>query len=454
MDPPEGAPPRHPMKIVSFNCRGLARPKTKLTLCRMIVVEPIEVIFLQENLGIVEAISHLLESMLPIWIFLGLEADGRSGRVALGYNSCAINLRNSWGGSGHIGVDLFIADLGMEIRSYNVYGSGHHWPEYWDHFLSSKLLQKEYLIMGGDLNFSIGHSKSWGHQAQRNSLSDYFENALESHNLIDISSAKMHPTWRNNRIGVDSLARRLDRFLIKERLLDHARGKILKDREEDWRLRSRVIWLQEGDDNTKFYRKYENGRKAINTIWQLSNDQCLTVNTFPQLASLASSHYKKIYRAPTNVNLTEIIQVVQLFPRVVEQEDARELTMEVTLGELEASLKWFKKDKSPGLDGWPIELYLAFFDILGVDLLKVIEDSRNNSKMHAPFISTLTALIPKTNTPTTFDYYRLISLCNCIYKIMAKIIANRLRPILSKQISREQFAFLNYRQIHEVVGTT
>jgi len=45
------------------------------------------------------------------------------------------------------------------------------------------------------------------------------------------------------------------------------RSKILKDREETWRLRSIVIWLLEGDDNTKFYHKFVNGRKAINTIW-------------------------------------------------------------------------------------------------------------------------------------------------------------------------------------------
>ena len=153
--------------------------------------------------------------MLPRWKFLGLDANGRSGGIALGFNSCTINLRNCWGGFGHIGVDLFIADLGMEIRFYNVYGPCHHRPKFWDHLLSSELLQKEYLITEGDLNFSLGHSESWGHRAQRDPLSDYFENALDSHNLIDIPSAKLQPTWRNNRIGDDSLARKLDRFLIK-----------------------------------------------------------------------------------------------------------------------------------------------------------------------------------------------------------------------------------------------
>jgi ribonuclease HI len=52
----------------------------------------------------------------------------------------------------------------------------------------------------------------------------------------------------------------------------------------------------------------------------------------------------------------------------------------------------------------------------------------------------------------TFDDFRPISLCNCIYKIIAKIIARRLNPFLSEAISKEQFGFLEGRQIHEAIG--
>jgi len=74
--------------------------------------------------------------------------------------------------------------------------------------------------------------------------------------------------------------------------------------------------------------------------------------------------------------------------------------------------------------------------------------------MYDAFNSPFIALIPKSDSPLTFNDFRPISLCNCIYKIIAKIIANYLKPILSEHISPKQFAFLNHRQIHEVVGTT
>lgn len=49
------------------------------------------------------------------------------------------------------------------------------------------------------------------------------------------------------------------------------RSKILKESEESWRIRSRAIWLTEGDESTKFFHKFANGRKAINTTWELHN---------------------------------------------------------------------------------------------------------------------------------------------------------------------------------------
>eukprot|EP00253_Pinus_taeda_P020940 PITA_20940 len=147
------------------------------------------------------------------------------------------------------------------------------------------------------------------------------------------------------------------------------------------------------------------------------------------------------------------MRVAELFPRYIEQEDYEELQKEVTMVELEATLKWFKKDKSPGPNGWTIEFYLAFFDILGNDLLKIVEDSKRRGRISFAIKSTFIALIPKTNASSTFDDFRPISLCNCLYKIIAKTIANRLKPILSQHISSEQFAFLHHRQIHEAIAT-
>jgi hypothetical protein len=48
--------------------------------------------------------------------------------------------------------------------------------------------------------------------------------------------------------------------------LEAKRRKLLADKEATWRLKSRAVWLENGDENTKFVHAYAKGRKATNTI--------------------------------------------------------------------------------------------------------------------------------------------------------------------------------------------
>lgn len=82
----------------------------------------------------------------------------------------------------------------------------------------------------------------------------------------------------------------------------------------------------------------------------------------------------------------------------------------------------------------------------------MVKESRKYGVIHASINSTFIALIPKVDKPSTFDDFRPISLCNCLYKIILKVIRKRLKAILSEKISKEQFGFLQGRQIHEEIG--
>jgi hypothetical protein len=95
----------------------------------------------------------------------------------------------------------------------------------------------------------------------------------------------------------------------------------------------------------------------------------------------------------------------------------------VSEDELQVVMHIFQKDKSPGLDGWMIEFFLGFYDLLGVDILKVVEESRSGGFMYPSFNSTFISLIPKSDYPISMNDFRSISLYNYINKIIAKIIA-------------------------------
>ena len=118
---------------------------------------------------------------------------------------------------------------------------------------------------------------------------------------------------------------------------------------------------------------------------------------------------------------------------------------QVSDAELLATLKTFQRNKIPGPDGWPVEVYITFYDFIGGDLLKVVEESRREGYIHPPLNSTFIALIPKKDSLGSFEDYRPILLCNCVYKIISKIIAKRFKAVLSTNISKEQFGFLEGR---------
>ena len=57
------------------------------------------------------------------------------------------------------------------------------------------------------------------------------------------------------------------------------------------------------------------------------------------------------------------------------------------------------------------------------------------------------ALVPKKSNPSTFNRYHPISLCNSSYKIITKIISNRIKEVLPIIISENQGGFVPNRQI-------
>ena len=115
--------------------------------------------------------------------------------------------------------------------------------------------------------------------------------------------------------------------------------------------------------------------------------------------------------------------------------------------EIEDNLKHFSKLKSLVPDDWSVEFFSLVFDILGDELLKVVEESRTKGKESRALNATFIALIMKSNTLSSFNDFTPISLCKLVYKIIAKVIANIIKPFLTAW-------FLNNRYIFDAIGVS
>jgi len=103
----------------------MASASKKLALRRLFDTEFVDIIMLQETLGDANLLTRSLESLKLGWHFYSLDAMGRSGGLAIGYNPCTIKVISLWGGLGFIGMDIFSAELGMDLWIINIYGPYH-----------------------------------------------------------------------------------------------------------------------------------------------------------------------------------------------------------------------------------------------------------------------------------------------------------------------------------------
>lgn len=249
------------MNIMSFTYRGLAGPLKKIALRRVVSLERPDVLLLQETLGVREVVRKKLECWFLGWHFEALYVKGRSGGLAVRWDERRVKLLNIWGMDSIMGMTISALDIEEVFLIMNVYGPYLDRVPFWENFLSKEISKGDLVIIGGDLNFSLGRSEVWGPTAHVDILSDYFIQKLGGRNLIDLEPVKLKPTWRNNSAGEHRVAKRLDCFLISEQLV-----------ESNLNVRQ---WIGSGgaSDHFPIFLKFQEGRVKppsplkFNKIW-------------------------------------------------------------------------------------------------------------------------------------------------------------------------------------------
>jgi len=103
--------------------------------------------------------------------------------------------------------------------------------------------------------------------------------------------------------------------------------------------------------------------------------------------------------------------------------------------------------KSPEPDGISFDFIKHFWDLVKEDFMRFMVEFHRHGKLTKGLNSTFIALIPKVNSPQRFNDFRPISLVGCLYKVLAKVLANRLQNVIGRVVSGTQSAFVKGNQI-------
>ena len=114
-------------------------------------------------------------------------------------------------------------------------------------------------------------------------------------------------------------------------------------------------------------------------------------------------------------------------------------------------IKGFNGDKAPGPDKFPMAFFQVCWDIIRCDIMEVIRYFHARGTFATSLNATFLTLIPKKPEAVEVKDFRPISLVGGVYKIVSKVLANRLKSVLPILISTSQNAFIQGRQILDSV---
>ena len=215
-----------------------------------------------------------------------------------------------------------------------------------------------------------------------------------------------------------------------------------------WQHRSKVNWMSLGDRNTMYFHTKASRRKKKNTISKLMDERGIWRESALEVAEVVASYFENLYRTSHPEKILEVVEAVD--PKVLDEMN-QFLIKQFTRAEIEAALKQMHPTKSPGPDNIPAIFYENYWDILGNDVVGMVLNVLNSNISMTDINKTFITLIPKINNPAKMTDFRSISLCNVIYKLISKVLANRLKLVLPHIISENQSAFLSERLITDNV---
>ena len=149
----------------------------------------------------------------------------------------------------------------------------------------------------------------------------------------------------------------------------------------------------------------------------------------------------------TTSNPAELERVLVGVQPVVDDSMNAALSKPFVWEEVEVAIKKMAPLKALGLDGMPPIFYQTFWLDIGMEISDVVLSCLNSSTFLRSINHTFITLIPKVANPETVAQFRPISLWNVIYKLLSKVLVNKLKPTLNSIISEAQSAFIVDRVI-------
>ncbi|XP_023193817.1 tyrosine-protein kinase SYK isoform X1 [Xiphophorus maculatus] len=191
------------------------------------------------------------------------------------------------------------------------------------------------------------------------------------------------------------------------------------------------------DAPTKFFFSLEKKQGQSKFMHGLKSTTDVLLTADSDIRRRAADFYADLYSSEYSEDEDSFNDFCSDLPRV-SVDFAKELGEPMTLEEIHAALQSMEGGKAPGIDGLPSEFYRAFWSDLCVDLLEVFEESFAEGFLPQSCRRAVLTLLPKKGDLQEIKNWRPVSLLCTDYKLLSKVLANRLKKVMEQVVHQTQ----------------
>ena len=209
-----------------------------------------------------------------------------------------------------------------------------------------------------------------------------------------------------------------------------------------WRQLSREIWLREGDRNTGYFHRIANANRRNNYLDRIKIDG-VSLSEEQEVREGVANAYQQMLSQEAGWQA----DIGRLCLDQISQQDAKNLESPFSEEEVHSALMEMNEDKAPGPDGFTVAFWQSCWEFVKEEILAMFKEFHEQNTFLKSLNNTFLVLIPKKGGAEDIGDFRPISLLGGLYKLLAKVLANRLKKVIGKVVSPAQNAFVMGRQI-------
>ncbi|KAL0292827.1 UNVERIFIED_CONTAM: Retrovirus-related Pol polyprotein from type-2 retrotransposable element R2DM [Sesamum radiatum] len=261
-----------------------------------------------------------------------------------------------------------------------------------------------------------------------------FQGCLQATGLITLPMQGERFTWHNCSRDSRSLWKRLDRLLVNDRWLTN------------WPSTTYASLTARTSDHSPLILRGDTTARAVG-MFRFDNYLARSTEFPHQFNEYGSTVLWELLGGRPRDRFIDLRHLRPWARHILTETEAEALVLPVSPDEVKQALFDIDESKAPGPDGYSAGFFKAAWPVIGGEVTQAIRDFFQTGRLLKQVNATLISLIPKVSNPGVVAEFRPISCCNVLYKVITKILVQRMRGILDTLISPSQNAFVPGRAI-------